>query len=283
MTARRIRWLAAALLGPLALSSCTLGAGTPAMQGYVEGTYTNVAPEDAGRLASVAVRRGQQVKAGDLLFKLTDSEQTAAVAEAKARVAQAEAQVTQARSTLTAAEKDFSRAADLLATHVVAQAQVDAARAQRDSAAAQVSAAERNLTAVNATLSTAELKLARRTVNAPAGGSIEDVFYETGEYVGAAQPVVSLLAPEGRKIRFYVPEPQLSAIRVGDQVALACDGCAAGLRAEVSFIAAQAEYTPPLIYSKENRAKLVFRVEAKPLGDAVRLNVGQPVDVRPQP
>ena len=262
------------------LTGCLWGDSEPTLQGYVEGTYVSVAAEDAGRIAERTAQRGVHVEAGALLFRLASGEQEASVAEAKARVAQAESQVVQARAAFDVAEKDFQRARDLRRTNVVAQSGLDSARATRDGAEASLAAAERNLAATQAALELADIRLARRTVNAPTSGTVEETYFEAGEFVAAAQPVVSLLPVGGRKIRFYVPEPRLAELKPSDRVAISCDGCADGLEAEVTFVASQAEYTPPVIYSVGNREKLVFRVEARPLGQAGELSVGLPVDVR---
>lgn len=96
----------------------------------------------------------------------------------------------------------------------------------------------------------------------------------------AGQPVLALLPPGNIKLRFFVPEAELSGIRLGQSLAARCDGCGAPLQVRVSHIAAQAEYTPPVIYSNAQRARLVFMVEARPEpADAARLHPGQPVDV----
>jgi len=109
---------------------------------------------------------------------------------------------------------------------------------------------------------------------------VVDTLFARGEWVPAGAPVVSLLPPANVKVRFFVPEPRLGSVTVGQKVALACDGCAAPIAGTVSFIAPQAEYTPPVIYSKDSRAKLVFLVEARPAPeDAVKLHPGQPIDV----
>jgi HlyD family secretion protein len=79
-------------------------------------------------------------------------------------------------------------------------------------------------------------------------------------------------------VRFFVPEPRLGAIQVGDQVDVSCDACPPELTAVISYISPDAEYTPPVIYSREMRAKLVYLVEAKPTQPAA-LRPGQPVDV----
>jgi HlyD family secretion protein len=99
--------------------------------------------------------------------------------------------------------------------------------------------------------------------------------------VPAGAPVVVLLPDNAVKIRFFVPEPMLARLAVGKTIQVACDGCAAGMTATVNFISPQAEFTPPVIYSNENRSKLVFMVEARPAGDAAHLlKPGQPLDVR---
>ncbi|MGH6920001.1 MAG: HlyD family secretion protein, partial [Geminicoccaceae bacterium] len=129
-----------------------------------------------------------------------------------------------------------------------------------------------------AQLAQAEWRLDELAQAAPQAGLVVDTLYRPGEWVAAGAPVVSLLPPENVKVRFFVPEPRLGAIAVGDEVEVRCDACPPDLAAEISFIAPEAEYTPPVIYSREMRAKLVYLVEAKPRQpDALR--PGQPVDV----
>ena len=109
---------------------------------------------------------------------------------------------------------------------------------------------------------------------------MNDTYYVVGDWVPAGGVVVSLLPPQNVKIRFYVPEPVLGAVRAGRTVRFACDACGAPQNAIVSFVSDRAEFTPPVLYSKENRAKLVYLVEAKPTPEVgARLNPGQPVDV----
>jgi HlyD family secretion protein len=97
--------------------------------------------------------------------------------------------------------------------------------------------------------------------------------------VGAGQPVVSLLPPENLKARFFVPEPRLGAVKIGQPVELRCDGCGAPIAVRVDYVAPRAEYTPPVIYSRENRGKLVFLVEARPAQPHAALRPGLPVEV----
>ncbi|UIY28771.1 HlyD family efflux transporter periplasmic adaptor subunit [Neorhizobium galegae] len=130
-------------------------------------------------------------------------------------------------------------------------------------------------------LASAQAALARRSVSAPATGSVETLYYRTGEVVPAGRPIVALLPPENVRIRFFVPETEIARLSLGQPIRVTCDACRP-TDAKVSFIAKTAEYTPPEIYSLEERAKLVYRVEAIP-ADPKALRPGQPVDVAPGP
>ena len=308
------RVLALAALAPL-LAAC--GQSSSTVQGYVEGTYVYVSAEAGGKVMTRPATGGATVKAGDVLFTLDDADQKQAVAGAEARLAQANAQLQDmqtgqrspeiavlqanldaARTTLANANDDYARQQSLLQRGVVAQSVVDDAKAKRDAAQAaadaaeqqlavgqlpartdQIQAAQNNVAALQSDLDQAKIALVRRTVKAPADGLVEETYFEPGEMVAASQPVVSLLPDANRKVRFFVPERQLASVKVGSEVGVSCDGCAAGLKADVEFVASQAEFTPPILYSKDSRDKLVFRVDARPEGDAGALKVGQPLDV----
>lgn len=301
----------------LLLAGCS-GSDNIPMQGYIEGTYVYVSAEIAGRVVARPAVAGAMVREGDILVRLDSADQVEAVAGADARLAQARAQLanllsgqrpeeisviaaelSEARTAFRLADDDLLRQLQLREKGVVAQAGVDNARARRDAALAKVEAierqlevarlparveeidaAERNVAAEEAALAQARIALERRTLTAPAAGFVEETFFEPGELVATGQAVVSLLPDANRKLRFFLPETRLSTVQLGEIVAMACDNCEEGLTAEITFIASEAEFTPPVIYSKDNREKLVFRVEARPLGQAAFLKVGQPVDVR---
>ena len=314
---RRIGFAGLLALAALALAACSGNEAEP-LQGYVEGTYVYIAPDAGGRLTTRPVVAGERVAAGDPLFTLDQADETAAVAGAEARLAGAKADLANletgerpeelsvlaanlasARATYQNAEDDYRRKAQLRDNGTVAQATVDTAETAMNTAKAQVEAderqlevarlparpdqidaARRNVNALSADLAQAETALARRKLAAPAAGLIEETYYEPGELVTAGQPVVSLLPDANRKVRFFVPEAMLSRVNVGSKVAVACDGCPAGMKAKVEFVSTEAEFTPPVIYSKDSRDKLVFRVDARPEDDATALKVGQPLDVR---
>ena len=313
----RIRSIAAVcLLGVVA--AC--GERAPSrLQGYAEGEFVLVAAPSAGKLLSLRVERGQQVRAGQALFTLERIIEQGAAAEAQARVQGAESrlanlvaarrapevdalrqQVAAAQAALALSEATLRQQQRLFADGFVSVARRDEARAARDRDAAQLAAAQAQLR--NATQSVgraqeieaarAELDAARaaeaqarnryddKSLAAPADSLVADTYFRVGEWVPAGAPVVSLLPPQNIKLRFFVAEPQLGRLHVGDPVSATCDGCGAPIAARVSFVSPKAEYTPPVIYSRESRAKLVFLVEARPAAaDATRLHPGQPVEI----
>ena len=313
----RIRSIAAAgLLGVVA--ACGEHA-PPRLQGYAEGEFVLVAAPSAGKLLSLRVERGQQVRAGQALFTLERIIEQGAAAEAQARVQGAESrlanlvaarrapevdalrqQVAAAQAALALSEATLRQQQRLFADGFVSVARRDEAQAARDRDAAQLAAAQAQLR--NATQSVgrtqeieaarAELDAARaaeaqarnryddKSLAAPADSLVADTYFRVGEWVPAGAPVVSLLPPQNIKLRFFVAEPQLGRLHVGDPVSATCDGCGAPIAARVSFVSPKAEYTPPVIYSRESRAKLVFLVEARPAAaDATRLHPGQPVEI----
>ena len=301
------------LLWPAVAALCVAGCSAPEDNhwlGYVEGEMALIAPPQPGWLTSINVARGAEVKPGDALFTLDAVREiaardnaNAAIAAAKDQANQAAAQIAQARAQQTQIEADIERDQKELARQQelariggsarrdleTAQAAYDSARAQRSQtvalqtqAAAARSQAEAQARQAQANLVTAEFNLSERTVHALVAGEIQDLYFRQGEYANAGAPVLALLPPANVFVRFFVPEPQLSTLKLGDRVRLACDGCAPNLTGTVSFIAAQAEFTPPVIYSIGNRERLVFKAEARVPG-GLPLRPGLPVDVYPIP
>jgi HlyD family secretion protein len=248
--------------------------------GYAEGDTAFVAAPQAGWVANLRVERGAEVKTGDLLFTLDDTNQVSARDQAKAAIAQAEGQMGQAQASLTLAQKEVVRQSGLMREGATSKQAYDQAKSSYDTAAAliaQIQATERQ---ARATLSGAAYQLSERQVISRTSGRVQDVFFRPGEYAPAMTPVISILPPGNVYVRFFVPETEFSKVRLGQRVAVTCDGCASGITATVTFIAAQEEFTPPVIFSIGNREKLVFKVEAR-MPDGLPLHPGQPVDVRP--
>jgi HlyD family secretion protein len=236
-------------------------------QGYIEGEYVYVASPLSGALTNLAVARGDQVKIGQMLFELERGSEAAAVQQAEKNLAQAKAN-------LALSESEYARRQQLRNDQgVISAEELDQTRAQRDADRAQVESQ-------TAALDKARWSFDQKQQFAPANALVQDTLYRVGEWVAAGNPVVELLPPANIKVRFFVPQAALPQIKPGQTVSVTFDGGPRAYPATVNFISTQAEFTPPVIYSRENRSKLVFMIEAKfSPADASDLRPGQPVDV----
>jgi HlyD family secretion protein len=297
------------------------GAAPIEWQGYAEADFIKPGPTQQGLITEVHVARGDKIAKGAPLFDQDDADDRASLEQIARQLAQAQGQlanlqtggklteIQQAEANLADAQaardktqNDLARNSALLKTGAAAAQLVDQETADLRSGDAKVRSLEAALAqlrapmgregeikaqtsaveAAQAALAMARWRLDQRHVAAPVSGIIADVLAQPGETLAAGAPVVSILPPENIFVRFFVPEPVLSDVHQGDQVEILCDNCLAGMTATVSFIAPQAEYTPPVIYSESTRGKLVFQAEARPRpSQAALLNPGQPVSVRP--
>ncbi len=286
------------------------------VQGYIEGDLVLVGPESAGRIVSLAVDSGSNVTENAELFGLDTRSEEAARDEAQAKLNQTKAQLAdlqaavqrpeqvavlkatenRAKAALDLSRADVDRQRALFQKGFSSEARLQQAQAQfqndeaalaearRQIEAAEIpgrseliTGAEAAVKAADATLDGAVKALEKRRVFAPVAAVVEDVYFRAGEVVAAGQPVLALLPPGNRKVRFYVPEPQLSGLKLGQDVTIYCDGCQP-MTARLTFLSSEAEFTPPVIFSEEERAKLVFKAEAK-LTEGETLPLGLPVDV----
>jgi HlyD family secretion protein len=249
MTSSRLLKLSTALVLAAWLAGC-YETRNPGYQGWVEADMIFVSPDETGRVIKLGVREGDDVKRGAPLYSVDDDLQ--------------QADLNQNNATLANAQQTFDRASSLSKTGSGTQASLDSA----------VSA----LRVAEARVNTSQTRLARRSGLAPVSGTIQQIYFREGEMVPAQRPVLSIMPPGNMKIRFYVPETDLPTLAIGDEVRVSCDNCAADLNAKIYFIATSAEYTPPVIYSLDERNKLVYLIQARPSRpDALR--VGQPISV----
>ncbi len=303
-------------IASLLLAACTPTA-KPALHGYVEGEFVRVAAPFAGQLTVLSVQRGMPVKVGEPLFALEQANEQAARLESGARLQSAvahledlqkgkrldevnavEAQLAQARASAKLSQTQLLRDEKLVKERFIAPERLDQTRAARDRDQARVAeiaaqlrvtkqsarpdeinAARAEMQAAQAAVEQAQWRLEQKSVKSPVSGLVQDTIYVAGEWVPAGFPVVSLLPPANIKIRFFIPEPQLAKFKIGLALQITCDGCEK-LKAQVSYVSTQAEYTPPVIYSNEARTKLVYLAEARLMPeDAVKFHPGQPVDI----
>jgi HlyD family secretion protein len=299
------------------LTACS-GEKSSAYQGYVEGEYVNVASPVAGRLDKLLVQRGQTIEAKAPLFRLDTEQELAAKQQAdeqlnaaqaqladlqvgrrKPEVAITRAQLAQAEAALEQAGLQLKRDEAQFDAGGIARAQLEESRANQAIKAArarelsgqldvtrlparedQIRAQSAQVAAARAAQTQATWRLDQKRAAASQGGLVADTLYREGEWVAAGSPIVRLLPPGNVKLRFFVPESAAAGLTPGRSVSVGCEGCGAGVAAVVSHVSSEPEYTPPVIYSNETRAKLVFLVEARPsVANAPRLRPGQPVSV----
>ncbi len=304
----------------IAVGACT-PATAPDHQGYVEGEFVNVASPIAGQLEALAVKRGDQVTAKAPLYALDAVSEAAAQRQAAEQVKVAQSQLADLRQGRRLPELEVIRA-QLVQAEVEAhrfelqlardeaqfkaggipRGQRDDARSARDASVArvaqlrselvvaelpsrtdQIKAQEAQVATARAALEQASWRLEQKSVLATQAGRVVDTLYRQGEWVAAGAPVVRMLPPQNVKLRFFVPQAIVGGLKIGQAVAVRCDGCGAEIPAKLTYVSVEAEFTPPVIFSNETRAKLVFMVEAHPSPEnAARLHPGQPVSVRLQ-
>ncbi len=248
--------------------------------GYAEGDDVFVSAPQAGWVSNMTVNRGDWVERGKLLFTLDNTHETATRDQVLASIAQAEAQLAQEEANLQFTATELTRQEGLARAHAGVPSTHDQALASHRQSEARIAQLQGQIRQMQASLNDASYQLTQRNVVSLTHGRVQDVLFRTGEYAPAMTPIVSILPPDNVFVRFFVPEKDFSKVHLGQRVAVSCDGCAANITAVVSFIASQEEFTPPVIFSLDNRSQLVFKIEARAPG-GLKLNPGQPVDIRP--
>lgn len=321
-TIKGIALSALVALGLLALVAACNRSTPGVYHGYVEGESLYISSPAGGKVVKLDVIKGSDVQAGDPLYELDPEPERTKVSEAEnqyhaaralyedktrgqrpSEIAALEASIDKAEASLAYSEKELGRIKALHDKEAISDDRLDAARsayerdratvaeleeklktAQMGARSSQVEAASKEAERTKAALASAQWTLEQKKGVAPEEGRVVDVLYHEGEYVQPGYPVVVLLPPGRVKARFFVPEPQISAVKAGQKLAVSIDGFEGPVEATVSYIASKAEYTPPLIYSRDSRSKLVFMVEATFSNDvAAGLNPGQPIEVRAAP
>lgn len=306
------------LLPLLWLSACGDDVNGLVRQGYAEAQYVYLASPVPGKLEQLPVKRGDSVKEGQLVFGLDPEPEHAQLLSAQAEADSLQSQLAdlqkgrrevvidalqaalnRAQAQLVLAQRDFLRVQTLFRQSATDKAHYDQAKSAHEVASSLVyqqlaqlkeakmasrsdliAAARARLKAAQASVHSARWALSQKQVVAPVDGQIVETYFLPGELVGSAQPVLSIFDPKQLRIIFFINGKQLAMIKVGSQVKTTCDGCAGSISATVSYISTQAEYTPPVIFSREHNEKLLYRVKARlPEKDAEHYHPGQPVTV----
>lgn len=265
----------------LLITACS-GAKSEVLQGYGEADYIYVASQEAGVIGDLLVREGDAVEAGQAVFALDRERLGLSAQSAAAQAAAASSAVRSAEADAALARSNFARGQELFERGFYPQARLDADRASLDAANARLTQARREASAAGAQTDLARTRMGDLSVAAPRAGVIERIYYRPGEVIAAGAPVAALLAPENMKVRFFAPQDRLSEFPVGARVLISCDGCGEPVAARVSYAAAEPQFTPPVIYSLDQREKLVFLIEAR-LEAPSAIRPGAPVDVRLAP
>jgi HlyD family secretion protein len=310
-------WLALGITAAFAALAGCARHQAAGFQGYLEGEFVYVSSPIGGRLEKLAVQKGMRVEVGAPLFTLDRVAELAAQREAadRLRSAQArledlkkgsrptelasqEAKLEQARAAADLSRRELVRQEELFKTGAISANDLDRARitdernrsavtelgaqlatARLGARSDAISAAEAEVAAATASRERADWNVDQKAQAAPRASFIYDTLFREGEFVPAATPVVALLPPENLKVRFFVSEADFASFKAGDRIRVTITGKPA-LEAKVSYLSPQPEFTPPILYNRDNRAKLVFMVEA--LFDAAvarELHPGQPVEV----
>lgn len=286
------------------------------VQGYIEGSPIYLASPYAGILKLKWIDRGVFVKKGQRLFKLDENPQAFTIQEVEAQRAQAEmtyhdlmkpkrpaewdaiqAQIDQTDAQLVLAGLRVERMKQLYSKNAVDHDSVDVAianfnalqqqkkqyqanlvLAQQGSRDDQIKAQQAQLRALTAKLRLAQWELAQKTIEAPRDGLVVDTYFSEGDFVPPQQPMASLLIAANTRVEFFLPAKQVSTIHLGQPIQFTCEGCHSPNQAVINYISPEVEYMPPLVYSRDNSDKLVFRIKAS-IDNPFDFKPGQPVMV----
>ena len=271
--------LLALLILPALLLGCEEKPKDQPWLGYGEGDTAYISAPQPGWVTDMKVERGAMVHRGDLLFVLDNVREQAGAEQAGATLAAARASLKQEIANQAYARTTLERQNKLASENAGTPTQRDLALSNYRQSQARVAQLRSQIAQMEASLQSASYGLGQRNIVAQTEGRVQDIYFRQGEYVAAAAPVVAVLPPRNVFVRFFVPETQLARIKIGGTVRITCDGCKP-IDAKVTFLAAREEYTQPVIFSRENRDKLVFKAEAR-LPQGLDLHPGQPVEVRP--
>lgn len=300
----------------LGLSLLTRNHGHHQLQGYIEAENLYLASPFSGTLKERPVSRGTVVQKGDLVFMLSPNPEAIRVKEIESlidqeysiledlkkpkRVEEQEihlAKYDQVKARLILAKLRMKRFKELYLKKAGTLDQADSAvqhfnemkalfreqaeqvKLSKMGARKDIIVSQQNrMSATKAKLALLKWQLQKKTLHAPDSGVIYDTYYSVGEWVPAGKPVASLLSPKNVLVEFFVSLELLAKLKVGQVIEVTSPGQEGVQKATIQYISPEAEYVPPLVYSRDNYDKIVYRVKAKPKKPGL-FKPGQPVTV----
>lgn len=231
--------------------------------GYVDADLVYLSADYAGRLTDLAVQRGQLVKKNDFLFKLEQTSEEYDLEMSKLTTKDLLAQRQQILAQLHFNEINYFRTLGMRRKNAASQNDLDMALRDLDVSKQQLADIDAKIDSNKIESKYKQWKVLRKERFAPESGLVFDTYYTKSEYVQGGYPILSLITKEHIKAVFFVPEPKLSRIRLNQKVIILTELGGRFAKGHINYISNIAEYTPPIIYSREESARLVFRVEAK--------------------
>jgi HlyD family secretion protein len=254
----------------------TLPDGIVKSNGRIEATQLDVSSKYAGRLSEVTVDEGHSVTQGQMIAKLTSPEYEAQLRAAQANVQNAnnaltaaEAEITSRQSQLEFSKTDFARGQELIKTGYITKQSFDQRRRNYDAAAAAVTAATAQRDQAKSAIKNSEAEVERiqsiitdLTLVSPRNGRVQYLLARAGEVVAAGAPIVTILDLTDVYMTIFLPAADAGRLSIGDEARIILDPVPDYIiPAKVSFVAADAQFTPKTVETKDERTKLTFRIK----------------------
>lgn len=246
--------------------------------GYIDTDLVYLSSDFAGRLVNLPVIKGQLVKINQFLFRLEQTSELYDESMGKETQNELLAQRQQALASLNYAEINYKRIQVMKRSNSASQGDLDLAKRDLDQAKQKMTETDAKILSNQVDIKNRQWRIRQKENSAPAEGIIFDTYYKPGEFVGPGSPVLSLITKEYIKVVFFVPETELSQIRINEKIKIMTAENANFAQGHIFYVSNIAEFTAPILYSQKERSRLVFRVEAKiDSPDLEKLHLGQPV------
>ena len=266
------------LAGAILLSAC--GKSASNVSGYVDTDMTYLSSSYAGRVQKLLVERGSKVESGQAVFQVDPTPEALSAEHDKLNTSALKAELEGLNDQIKYAAALLKRQKIMRKSDASSIDDLENAGKNLEVLNKQKASLEARIAASEALTKKAEWQKSEKEGVAPAGGLVFDTFAMPGEFMQPGQPILALITPSSLKITFFVSEKELSSYKVGQKVAISTTSVPDSYIATVTYISNQAEYTPPIIFSREERKKLVFKIAARPdAPDLVSMHLGQPVTV----